>query len=146
VRRAAGALLAALALAGCSSARLPAETPDGAALDVALSVRETAAGTAGAAVSGANPARLRQLWGDAVEAQHEALKVVPSVSSAKPPLIEAADATTLAAQALATRAGAGAARTQLDRAQAALGQVADALDGRLPDRSLQVARLREPLG
>jgi hypothetical protein len=145
VRRAA-LVLAALALGGCASSRLPAETPDGAALDVGLHVRDTAAQVAGALVGHATPARIQQLVGDAADAQAQARRSVVSTVTAKGPLLAAAGATSGAAHALTLSGGAAVARTQLTRAQQALGQVADALEPRLPDRALSIARLREPLG
>jgi hypothetical protein len=137
--------VAALALTGCASSRLPAETPAGTALDVATSVRDTAAQTAGAANAGVTPERLQALWGDAVEAEDEVLKAVPSGVAAKAPLLAAAAATRSAAEALSRVGGRARARAQLARAQARLGQVADALAPQLPDRALALERLREPL-
>jgi hypothetical protein len=143
VRRAALAL-AALALTGCASSRLPAESPDGAALDVALLVRQSAADTAGAVAGGATPKRVQAIWGDAIEAEDEAHRIVPSTTAAKAPLLAAAAATTQAAQALGLHAPADA-RSRLVAAQAQLGRVADAVEPRLPERAQTVERLREPL-
>ena len=135
----------ALALAGCASSREPAETPDGAALDVAALVRQNASEEAGALAGGATAPRRQALWGDAIEAADEAHRTVPSSTDAKPPLLLAAAASTDAAQALAL-GDPGEARAQLTRAHYLLDQVADALSGRVPGRSDLLARLREPLG
>jgi hypothetical protein len=144
VRRAA-LLAAALVLSGCASSRLPAETPDGAALDVGLHVRDTAAQVAGALAGHATPARIQQLAGDAADAQSQARRSVPSTVTAKGPLLAAAGATSGAAQALTLAGGAAVARTQLTRAQQALGQVADAVEPHVRDRPLAIERLRAPL-
>jgi hypothetical protein len=139
-------LAAALALSGCASSRLPAETPAGAALDVGLSVRDAAAQVAGAVAGHATPARIQQLVGDAAETQSEARRSVPSTVTAKGPLLAAAGATAGAAHALTLPGGAAVARTQLARAQQALGQVADAVEPRVPGRDGAIERLRTPLG
>jgi hypothetical protein len=139
-------VLATLALAGCASSRLGAETPDGAALDVGLSVRDAAAQVAGALAGHATPARIQELVGDAAAAQSDARREVPSTVTAKGPLLAAAGATAGAAHALTLSGGAAVARTQLARAQQALGLLADAVAPRVPDRTLAIERLREPLG
>jgi hypothetical protein len=145
VRRAA-LVAAALALSGCASSRLPAETPDGAALDVGLSVRDAAGQIAGAIDGHATAARIQQLVGDAAEAQSEARRSVPSAATAKGPLLAAAGATSGAAHALTLAGGAAVARTQLARAQQALGLVADAVEPHVPGREGTIERLRAPLG
>jgi hypothetical protein len=146
VSRAAFLAAAALAVAGCASSRLPAETPDGAALDVGLSVRDAAAQVAGAVNGQATPARIQQLLGDAAAAQSDARRLVPSTATAKGPLLAAAGATAGAAHALTLSGGEAVARTQLARAEQALAQVADAVQPRVTDREGAVARLRAPLG
>jgi hypothetical protein len=143
--RPAALVAVALALSGCASSRLPAETPDGAALDVALHVRETAAQVAGALAGHATPARLQQLAGDAADAQSQARRSVPSTVTAKGPLLAAAGATSGAAHALTLSGGAAVARTQLARAQHSLGQVADALEPYVTGRTLALDKLRAPL-
>jgi hypothetical protein len=137
--------LTALALAGCATARPAPETPDGAALDVATSIRSTAAQIAGAANAGVTGARKQQLWGDAIEAEDEVLKTVPSQVAAKGPLLAAAAATRSAGEGLTRAGGIPDTRAQLAQAHARLVEVADALAPRLPDRALALARLREPL-
>jgi hypothetical protein len=145
VRRAA-ALLAALALSGCASSRLPAEPPASVALDFGLSVRSAAAQIAGAANGHATPARIQQLLGDAAAAQSDARRLVAPDVAAKGPLLAAAGATASAAHALTRPGGAAAARAQLGRAQAALGQVADAVAPHVTGRDGAIERLRAPLG
>jgi hypothetical protein len=145
VRRAA-TLLAALALSGCASSRLPAEPPAGVALDFGLSVRSAAEQIAGAANGHPTPARIQQLLGDAAAAQADARRLVEPTVAAKGPLLVAAGATSGAAHALTLPSGAAVARAQLARARLALGQVADAVEPHVPGRSGAIERLRAPLG